>query len=172
VRAANAILESAVAYQWWKFVHVAAVFAFLISHGVSVGVAFRIRRERDPARVLTMAQLSGASINVFYVSLAALVAAGVILGFLGRWWSFVWIWAAIGVLVATILAMYLVATPFYRKIRTVAGAMAGGSKAINQEEFEALLRSPRLFVVTAIGVGGLGVILWLMIMVPHPFGTF
>jgi hypothetical protein len=160
------------AYQWWKFIHVAAVFAFLLSHGVSVGVAFRLRRERDPVRVLTLAQVSGASINVFYVSLAALVAAGVVLGFLGHWWSYVWIWAAIGVLVATILGMYLVATPYYRKIRTVAGAMAGGSKAVTEEEFASLLKSPRLFVVTAIGVGGLGLILWLMIGPLHPFGTF
>lgn len=159
-------------YQWWKYVHVLAVFAFLLSHGVSVGAAFRIRKERDPTRVLTLAQLSGASINVFYVSLAALVGAGVVLGFLGHWWSFVWIWASIGVLVATIMAMYLVATPYYRKIRTVAGAMAGGSKAVTDEEFVALLKSPRLFVVTGIGVVGLGVILWLMIMVPHPFGRF
>lgn len=160
------------AYQWWKFVHVAAVFAFLLSHGTSMGVAFRLRRERDPVRVLTLAQLSGASINVFYVSLLALVAAGVVLGFLGHWWSYIWIWAAIGVLVATILSMYLVATPYYRKIRTVAGALAGGSKAVSEEEFAKLLTSPRLFVVTGIGVGGLGLILWLMIMVPHPFGTF
>ena len=160
------------AYQWWKFVHVLAVFAFLLSHGVSVGAAFRIRKERDPTRVLTLAQLSGASINVFYVSLAALVGAGVVLGFLGHWWSFVWIWAAIGVLVATIMAMYLVATPYYRKIRTVAGALAGGSKAVTDQEFVALLKSPRLFVVTGIGVVGLGVILWLMILVPHPFGRF
>jgi len=160
------------AYQWWKFVHVAAVFAFLLSHGVSVAVAFRLRRERDPVRVLTLAQLSGNSINVFYWSLAALVGAGIVLGFLGHWWSYTWIWIAIGVLVATIGAMYMVATPYYRKIRTVAGAMAGGSQAVTQDQFVSLLQSSRLFVVTAIGFGGLGVILWLMIMQPHPFGRF
>jgi hypothetical protein len=161
-----------VAYQWWKFVHVLGVFAFLISHGVSIAVAFRLRRERDPVRVLTLVQLSGSSIAAFYTSMLLLVGAGVALGFLGHWWSYIWIWTAIGVLVATMVLMYLLATPYYRKIRVVAGAMAQGSQAVTDQQFGALLTSPILFVVTAVGVVGLGLILWLMIMQPHPFGTF
>ena len=159
-------------YQWWEVVHVAGVFAFLLTHGVSVAVAFRLRKERDPARVMALLQLSGSTIAAFYVSLLVLVGAGVVMGFLQDWWSYIWIWASIGVLVATIVAMYLIATPYYRKIRVVAGALAGGSKAVPEEQWDSLLTSPRMFVVTAIGIGGLGVILWLMIMQPHPFGTF
>jgi hypothetical protein len=160
-----------VAYHWWKYMHLAGVFAFLLSHGVSVGVAFKLRKERDPARVMALLQLSGSSIVVFYLSLLLLVGAGVVLGFLGHFWSFVWIWAAIAVLVVTIMAMYLIATPYYRKIRVVAGAMAGGSKAVSDEQWASLLTSPRLFVVAAVGAAGLGAILWLM-LIPHPFGTF
>jgi hypothetical protein len=160
------------AYQWWKFVHVLGVFAFLISHGVSIGVAMRLRRERDPVRVLTLVQLSGSSMWAFYVSLLLLVGAGAALGFLGHWWSYIWIWTAIGVLVLTMGVMYAVASPYYRKIRVVAGAMTQGSQAVTDQQFAALLTSPTLFVVTAVGVVGLGLILWLMIMQPHPFGTF
>jgi hypothetical protein len=160
------------AYQWWKFVHVLGVFAFLLSHGVSVGVALRLRRERDPVRVLTLVQLSGSSIAAFYVSLLLLVGAGVALGFLGHWWSYIWVWTAIGVLVVTMLLMYAIATPYFRKIRVVAGAMAQGSQAVTGEQFDELLTSSRLFLVVVIGVVGLGLILWLMIMQPHPFGTF
>jgi hypothetical protein len=161
-----------VAYEWWKFVHVAGAFAFLIAHGVSIGVSFRVRKERDPVRVLALLQLSGSSIMGLYVSMLVLVGAGVVMGFLRHWWSYIWIWTAIGVLVATILAMYFIATPYYRKIRVVAGAMAEGSQAISQQDWVALLTSPRLFVVAAVGLVGLGVILWLMVMQPHPFGTF
>jgi hypothetical protein len=161
-----------VAYEWWKFVHVAGAFAFLIAHGVSIGVSFRIRKERDPVRVLALLQLSGSSIMALYLSLLVLVGAGVVMGFLRDWWSYVWIWTAIGVLVVTILAMYALASPYYRKIRLVAGAMAEGSKAVSDADWAALLTSPRLFVVAAVGLGGLGVILWLMVMQPHPFGTF
>ncbi|MFN2590601.1 MAG: hypothetical protein ABR518_07500 [Actinomycetota bacterium] len=157
-------------YQWWTFVHVALAFVFVTAHGVSVVVAFRLRREREPVRVLTLVQLSGASVSAMYVGLLGLTAAGVVLGFLGKWWSYVWIWAAIAALVVTIVAMYAIATPYYRKIRTVAGALAGGSKAISPEQFAALLRSPRLFVISAIGIVGLGFIVWLMVMQPHPFG--
>jgi hypothetical protein len=160
------------AYQWWKFVHVLGVFAFLLSHGVSVGVAVRLRRERDPVRVLTLVQFSASSISAFYVSLLVIVGAGVALGFLGHWWSYIWIWTAIGILVATMGLMYGLARPYFRKVRVVAGAMAQGSQAVTTEQFTDLLASPRLFVVMAVGVVGLGLILWLMIMQPHPFGTF
>jgi hypothetical protein len=160
------------AYEWWKLIHVAGAFGFLIAHGVSIGVSFRVRKERDPVRVLALLQLSGSSILALYVSLVVLVGAGVVMGFLRHWWSYIWIWAAIGVLAATILAMYAIATPYYRKVRLVAGAMAEGSTAVSQQDWAALLTSPRMFVVTAVGLGGLGVILWLMVMQPHPFGTF
>ena len=45
-------------YNWWVFLHIAGVFAFLTAHGVSVGVAFKLRRERDPQRILALNELS------------------------------------------------------------------------------------------------------------------
>jgi hypothetical protein len=34
-------------YSWVKLVHVLAIFGLLAAHGVSVGVAFKLRGERD-----------------------------------------------------------------------------------------------------------------------------
>jgi hypothetical protein len=45
-------------YQWMVFLHIAGVFAFLVAHGVSVGVAFRVRLERDPKRIMALLDLS------------------------------------------------------------------------------------------------------------------
>ena len=153
-------------YQWWVFVHIVGVFGFLIAHGVSVAVAFQLRGERDPKRVSGLLQLSGSSIRAFYASLALLLVGGVVAGFLGRWWSQAWIWASLGLLVATSIAMFVLARPYYRRVAVIANARAGGSTAVTDEQFDEMLRSRRPYVVAAIGFGALVMILYLMMFKP------
>ena len=43
---------------WIVFIHIVAAFGFVLSHGVSAFVAFRIRAERDPARIGALLDLS------------------------------------------------------------------------------------------------------------------
>jgi plastocyanin len=153
-------------YEWWVFVHLAGVFGFLISHGVSISVTFQLRSERDPAKVNSLLQLSGSSIRAFYASLFVLLLGGVVAGFIGDWWSYGWIWLAIVILIVTSLAMLAMARPYYRRVGFVARAMADGSQAVTREQFDSILRSRRPDVVAAIGVVGLVAILYLMIFKP------
>ena len=90
-------------YNAWVFIHLAGVFGFLLAHGVSVSVLFRLQKERNPERVNDLIALSGSSIRMFYVSLGVLVAGGIVAGFVGHWWSQGWIWAAVGVLLLSTL---------------------------------------------------------------------
>jgi hypothetical protein len=153
-------------YKAWLFVHLAGVFGFLLAHGVSVSVLFRLQKERNPERVSELIELSASSIRAFYVSLLVLLAGGIVAGFLGHWWSQGWIWAGIGVLVVTMLAMYAMARPYYRRVSFVARAMAGGSGAVTQEQFDAILTSSRPRAVAAIGFLGLLLILYVMVFKP------
>lgn len=153
-------------YQWWVFLHIVGVFGFLLAHGVSVGVAFRLRRERDPHRINALLELSGSSIVLFNVSSIVLLIAGVVAGFLGHWWGQGWIWTALGILLATSVAMSVLARPFYKRIRLVAEALASGSQAVTEEQFAAVLRSPRPLVIAGVGFAALLVILWLMVLKP------
>jgi hypothetical protein len=148
------------------FLHVAAVFGFLTAHGVSVVITFRLRRERDPAKVAGLLELSGSSIRAFYWSLGLLLASGTVAGFLGHWWGHVWIWAALAILVLTSLAMLRMARPYYRRVGVVARSMAGGSQAVTEEQFVAILRSRRPISVAVIGFVGLAAILYLMMFKP------
>ena len=70
-------------YNAWVFIHLAGVFGFLLAHGVSVSVLFRLQKERNPERVNDLIALSGSSIRMFYVSLGVLVAGGIVAGFVG-----------------------------------------------------------------------------------------
>jgi plastocyanin len=153
-------------YQWWVFVHLVGVFGFLVSHGVSVAITFRLRTERNPERINALLQLSGSSIKAFYGSLFLLLLGGVVAGFIGDWWAYVWIWAAIVILVVTSLAMYGMARPFYRKVGLVAKALAGGSEAVTDEQFDQILRSRRPISIAAIGGIALVAILYLMVFKP------
>ena len=63
-------------------------------------------------------------------------------------------------------AMYAMGTTWAKRLRTVSGAMAGGTEAVSGAQFEEILRSKRPYTIAAIGFVGLLVILWLMIFKP------
>lgn len=153
-------------YQWWVFVHLVGVFAFLIAHGVSVGVSFRLRGERDPAKIAALLDVSSRSIGPMWISILVLLVGGIVAGFLGSWWGYGWIWASIGVLVVVILAMAFMATRYYGRVRFITGAMAEGTEAVSPEEFDRVLRSGRPVTIAVVGFVGLGLILWMMLFKP------
>jgi Predicted integral membrane protein (DUF2269) len=155
-----------VAYQWWVFLHIAGVFAFLVAHGVSVGVAFRLRDERDPRRIMALLDLSSWSISLMYIGIALLLTGGIVAGFVGDWWGSGWIWVSLGTLIVVIVSMYAVASGYYKRLRLIVGAMADGSQAVSEEQLAGLLEGPRPWILAVIGFGGLLFILYLMLFKP------
>jgi plastocyanin len=153
-------------YQWWVFVHLAGVFGLLVSHGVSIAVTFRLRAERDPARAVTLLEISSSTITAFYVSLVVLLIGGIVAAFDGGLWGYGWIWASLATLAAVLVAMYALARPYYHRIRFVATALAEGSRAVTPEQFEKLLKAPQPLSIAGIGFAGLAVILYLMLFKP------
>jgi hypothetical protein len=153
-------------YQWFVFVHLVGVFGLLATHGVSMVVMFRLRTERDPVRVDGLLQLSASSIAPFWVSTGVLLAGGVVAAFLGDLWGYGWIWGSIVTLALVTVAMFLMARPYYRRVRFVARAMAEGSEAVTPQQFDRILRSGRPWAIAAVGSVALGFILYLMLFKP------
>jgi plastocyanin len=151
---------------WWIFLHIASVLWFVGSHGASIVMLFRLRKERDPVKVSDHLQLSAASTRAMYGSLVAVVVTGAIAATTGHWWGYGWVWAALGLLAVTTLAMNFMAKPYYQRVGTIARAMAGGSKAVTPEQFDQVLREPRPYSVAAIGIVALAAILYLMLFKP------
>jgi plastocyanin/uncharacterized membrane protein len=148
------------------FVHVAGAFAFVMAHGVSAYVTVRLPRERDPARVAQLLELSASSVGFMWNAIGVLVIAGVAAGFTGHFWGQGWIWAAIVVLVLVMVAMYAMGTTWASRLRTISAAMVEGTEAVSGEQYEAVLRSKRPYTLSAIGFVGLLMIVWLMIFKP------
>jgi plastocyanin len=129
-------------------------------------VTFRLRAERDPARAVTLLEISSSTITAFYVSMAVLLLGGIVAAFDGGWWGYGWIWASLATLAAIIVAMYALARPYYQRIRFVATALAEGSHAVTPEQFEKLLRAHQPLSIAGIGFAGLALILYLMLFKP------
>ncbi len=154
------------------FIHVLGAFLFVLAHGASMLVSFRLRSERDPVRQAVLFELSSTGINMMYVGLVILLLAGIAAGFVGGHWGRGWIWAALGTLVVVMAVMYSVATPFYGRMRAAAGAPVPDQVVARMKppptaaDLDALATSNRPFVLAAVGGIGLGLIVWLMLSKP------
>jgi hypothetical protein len=154
------------------FVHVLAAFGFVLAHGASALVAFRVRAEREPQRIAALLDLSFASTYTMYLSLLVLFVAGVAAGVVGAWFGRLWIWAAIAVLVAVTGAMLVFAVPYYERVSAAVGRPSPRSRPEQPPppappgELAALLDSRRPEVITAIGGVGLALLVWLMVFKP------
>jgi cytochrome bd-type quinol oxidase subunit 2 len=155
-----------VSYNWWKFLHIAAVFAFVSLHGVSSVVLFRLRRERERRKIEDLISFSGTTITPTYVSLGALLLTGIVAGIQGHWFRYWWIWAAIGVLVLTSGLMALIARPYFQRVSEACAMRPTGIPRKSDEELDQILRGPTFHLVYGTGLAGLLVILYLMIFKP------
>ena len=159
-------------YLWIVLLHVVGAFLFVLSHGVAAWMALVIRKERDRARIAAMLSLSSLSMFGVYLGLLLLLVGGIWAGIVGGHFGRGWIWASLGVLVLVTAVMYLVATPFFIRLRGAVGAPTRGVEAdpalrVPDEELVALVaRAP---VVPIVGVGGAGLLLILWMMVLKPF---
>jgi len=152
--------------RWWVFIHIVGVAGFLASHGVSMWVAFAVRRERDRGRIEHLLQLSGASLAPMYASLLVLLVGGVGGGFASPWWGFGWIWVALVLLVAISAVMMAVSAPYYRRVKEAVKLRPSGVPRASDEELSGLLRAKAPMVSAWLGIATLVVIVWLMVLKP------
>ena len=160
-------------YPWLMFVHIGGLLAFILGHGASAMVSFRLRAEREPARIRALLDLSSSSIGLAYAGLLLLLVSGIAAGFNGGHWDRLWIWVSLALLILIIGAMYGLGSAYYAKVRRAVGQKAYSDPTdapdptpASAEELATLLDSSRAILLAVIGGGGLLVILWLMLMEP------
>ena len=130
-------------------------------------VLYAIRAERDRTRIVGLLDLSTRTVVAMYLSLAAVVATGFWLGFEQTFFfQQPWYWWSIVLLVATSVVMRIVAKPFTSQLRSACEIRPSGVPRVSDDELRQTLRSRRTHVISAIGVGGFGLILYLMVLRP------
>ena len=158
-------------YSYIVLLHVVGAFVFALSHGVSVAVALRLRSVTSRDRAAALLDLSQMATGGLYVGLVLLLIGGVWAAFAAGLWDRAWIWASIGALVAVIVAMYAIATPFYGRMRVAAGAstnpqMQARYGDLGADELATMAASSRPIALAVIGAAGLLFIVWLMVVKP------
>jgi hypothetical protein len=149
-------------YTWLVVLHLLGLVVFLLAHGVSMFVAFRIRREEDRNVITSMLDLSQQGSRVLYVGLVLLGIGG--LGAAGTAGLLLapWVVASYVVLAVTLVAMYAMGAGFYYPLRE---GLAGSAKVarLEDEELRAKLRGSRHpEALAAVGLGALAILVWLM----------
>ncbi len=164
---------SALLYKPLLYIHILAGFVYMLSHGASAAAAFRLRQETNPDRIRALLDLSVHWFGLMYLSLAGLIVAGIALAFAGRWWGRGWVWVALALLIAVLVAMSLLASQHFHRIRKAVGLpfRAGNKEHAPVEpapmaELQSLLGSVRPNRLALIGIGGWAIILFLMIFKP------
>ncbi|MEA1903234.1 MAG: DUF2269 family protein [Actinomycetota bacterium] len=154
-------------YAWIRFIHIVSAIVFTGVHGASMIVLYAIRNETDRARIENLLLFSAKTSKTMYYSLIAVTGTGLWLAFVVTgWFSQLWFWLSLGLLAAITLVMWLVARPFGKRVRAACEIRPSGVPRISDAELVQILRSQKTNVITAIGVGGLGAILYLMVFKP------
>ena len=160
-------------YQWIVLVHIVGAFLFVLSHGVAVYMALELPKQRDSRRIMAMLDLSSASLSGLYLGLVLLLIGGIWAGIYGGHFSRLWIWAALVLLVAIVVAMYAMATPYFKQLRLAVGQRVMGTPKdalepvpLGEAEILAIAARSPAVALSAVGIGGLLIILWLMVLKP------
>lgn len=169
-------MDPAALRPWLVLLHILGVLGFVLVHGASATVAFRLRGERDPVRIRALLELSNAYLNWAYGALMVLLASGIAAGIVGGWWTSgrLWIWVSVGLLVAIFVGMYGVAAPYFEALRHAVGMATYQDvrehrvppPPATDGELASLLASRRPAATAFIGLGGIGLIAWLMVLKP------
>jgi hypothetical protein len=161
---------------WVIFMHVLAVLGFVLFHGASAVVAFKLRGETEIPRIRALLDLSAASLGAMYGFFVLFLLAGIAAGFMGGWWTSgrLWIWASVLLLIGIVVAMYAGPTRYYAAVRNAVGQITPQQEKkglpppepLGPAELTRLLASPMPIVAAVVGFGGLALILWLMLFKP------
>lgn len=160
---------------WLTLIHVLSTFAFLAAHGVSMGVWWRLRKERDRTRVISYLELSTSMLIPMSVAVLVLIVSGIVAGIAGGWWfnGQWWLWTSIGLLVIIMGAMTpLLAMPLNEVRRAVGVPTQADQKAgivptpADDATLDLALRNPKPAFGAAVGIGGIVLITWLMMLKP------
>jgi hypothetical protein len=157
---------------WLVFIHVLAAFLFAAGHGVSLFVAFGLRRERNPERIGALLDTSRLSLNLVAAGLLGLLISGFAAGWVRGSMGTGWFWTSLVLLIVIGGLMTPLGSMYYTRVRQAIGqrhgleADAPDPVPASAEELDRLLSSRRPELLLALGGGGFVIILWLMMFRP------
>jgi uncharacterized membrane protein len=152
-------------YPWFVALHLVGLALFLVTHGVSMWVAFRVRGETRRDVLAALLGMSSRSNQVMYLGLILLGIGGLAAGATAGWLDAPWVVASYAVFLTVLLLMFVIASPYYYRLRD---GLEGTDKVprLDDEALAEEQRTRRPEALALIGGGGLLALIWLMAVKP------
>ena len=158
---------------WFVFAHILGVFLFLLAHGVSVWVLFRLQSERNPVIMRALLDLSNRSMTMLLIGFLVWLIAGILAGFSGDFWTTgrYWIWASLVVALALVVIMTPLGRMYLDRVRIAVGmdkktGVVDPDFVVDGGAVDAAVASGRPMLLAVIGLGGVAVLSYLMMFKP------
>ena len=152
---------------WFVFAHLAGLVLFAISHGASAFMAFRLRSAPDVPTARAILRMGQLSITPMYIGLLLLIIGGLGAAASGDLFGRPWVIASIVVFIAVLLVMWIVASPYYMRLRkSLEEPAPDGTATMTWDDLKGQLDSRRPEILLSVGTIGLLLLVWLMVIKP------
>jgi Ca2+/Na+ antiporter len=136
-------------------------------------MAFKVRKEKELARIRAMLDLSESTIEIMFLAFLGLLLSGVVLSFLLRIWNKGWVWTSLLLMIFVFIWMVWMNEQAYKTLRKLVGLpYRQGSKEYpaqppaSIEEVTAQLKKLSVKGLVIVGYVIPAIVLWLMIFKP------
>lgn len=159
--------------RWLTYLHILAALTFFLSHGTSVAMAFKIRKETNIDRIKAMLDLSGSTVMALFISFLVMGLSGLALPFIYDFWGTGWVWTSIALTLFIFIWMWFFNERTYIHLRKLVGLpyMVGNKRfpaglPASHESIQTHIQSINVHLLATVGYGVPAVILWLMTFKP------
>ncbi|MFP3854965.1 MAG: DUF2269 family protein [Anaerolineales bacterium] len=159
-------------YRWLVFLHVASSFLFMMTHGATAAVMFRLRAEVSQDSLFSLIKIRRWAEIPFSIATAVMFLSGIALAIIGGWWRTGWIWSSLAIFVLITVAMATLGRRYLDGVAAhVAGFASGDARdsiadPANAFDISEAASAGRPVLLGSIGIIGILVILWLMMFKP------
>src|SRR5512142_617177 len=87
-------------YRVIVFLHVISALGFIMAHGVSAMMLFKVSRERAYENLCNYLDISSAALRPAMLALHGVEITGITLTLMAHWYLMGWIWASLGLFIA------------------------------------------------------------------------
>lgn len=160
-------------YRYLVALHVISALGFIMAHGVSAMMIFKVRQERKYENLCNYLDISKSALGIAMMALHGVELTGITLTVWAGWWRMGWIWASLALFVAIGVVMGKFGAGYMNRVRRAMGMVSAKDlkKGIRPEPapYEKLMEvvatgQPKL--VAAVGLSGMAAIVLLMVVKP------
>ena len=156
-------------------IHILGAITFVLAHGISMVVGFRVKMLSEPDRLRPLLKLSAQAVVVSTTALLVVLVSGILGGIAAGWFTSgrYWIWVSLVLLVAVGAVMFPLATAPLARIRWAMGDKFDSrlrkqlpTEPPGPDELPRMLAAWNPMLPATVGGVGLALILWMMLAKP------